>query len=239
MKRAENLMDQFDPSEMLQGEWAMKKFNTGGEFGMHDRPMLVSLAKLYGYNTSLQAVTGRKGRRRLGLDMPVEEVHTENYVAYSTTFNSLWCQEIRAVEKQDDGSQGLVLDGSKVVQGGRVTRKLIEKPTTAGFKKLSSINEWFQGIVMLADLLADIPQDYQHEYSERYTNEELIHQHRVSFHKQVWIKWFAGLKDRAIALRTFEDLEARVRKQMMQERPDTWVYDPHGPTHTCRVMGFS
>ena len=195
---------------------------------MDDRPMLVSLAKLHGYNTSLQAIVGRNGRRRLGMDMPVHEVHTVNYVRYSTDVGSLWYKEAKAVEKQDDGSQGLVIQGSKVIQGGRVTRQLIEKPAVGGFVRFGSIDQWHLGVVLLADLLAHIPEDYQYEYSAAYTNQELMHQHRVSFYEQVWVKYFGGFKDKAMALRTFEDLEARVRKQMMQERPDTWVYDPYG-----------
>ena len=98
---------------------------------------------------------------RLGLDMPVHQLHPMNDVAYSMDIGSLWAEEVKAVEKQDDGVQGICIQQEgRLVIGGRVTRSLIQVPGTGGVRQLSTIDEWVQAVVRMADLTSTLAADY-------------------------------------------------------------------------------
>lgn len=229
-RAAKGFMDDFaHENGWSQGDHAMMKLKVGGENFTDTRIMLCTAAALHGYSIKCQELLTRGGTRRIGMDIPVEQFLPSNTVKFSTNKESLWQKEVRAVEKVDDGTVGLQIVDGKLRSGKSVVRTLVAQPKASGWDECSNIDAWVQGMAMCEDELEHVDAAHQHCYNDVHTLPALMRQHRRSMRKCVYDKYFAGLADVAAAFPHFLALEVKLRQKMMEDKPETWEFDPAGP----------
>ena len=129
------------------------------------------------------------------------------------------------MDKSQDSASGTLTigtDGKLTMKG--LQRKLLTKPSQAGWPAVEYISDWTQGMVNMADEHSKVDADLQHTYSPRHTLSELDHQHRLCM-LQVYDTRFSMWRNRAAAFKEFVAMEEAVRNTCAKRNPT------HGATH--------
>ena len=170
----------FDKSlSIAEWRWVMKKFHIGGELGTDRRVMYYPAGLCNGRDANCMPIQGAAGVRTPQMWMPAHMFIEAAKVSYNTNPDSLWQRERASVDKSHESASGsltLGSDGKLSVKG--LQRKLITKPSQAGWPPAKYISDWFQGIVGMADELEKVDDELQHTYSPTHTLPALCHQHR-------------------------------------------------------------
>jgi hypothetical protein len=233
-------MADYDPtSGFSQVEHAMRVLHLGGDLGMDRRIMFYPACLVNGYTDKCLPSTGVGGARRPKMDAPAHMFVDSAKVSFSTAATSLWQREAATIEKSLEGNTGtLSLSPSGQVTVGSMRRSLLTSPTHSGWRHLSSLSEWVQGMVGMADEMRKVDSDLQHSFSPRYGLASLIDQHRVHM-TTVYDEYFRSVRAPQKAFQHFVAMEEAVRRKLSQLRPTSWEKSVDQPQVMQLVKAYS
>lgn len=221
----------FDKSlNIAQWRWVMKKFHIGGELGTDRRVMYYPAGLCNGWDANCMPIQGAAGVRTPQMWMPAHMFIEAAKVSYNTNPDSLWQRERASVDKSQESASGSLTlgpDGKLSVKG--LQRKLIIKPSQAGWPPVKYISDWFQGIVGMADELEKVDEALQHTYSPVHTLPALCHQHRLCMAQVYDTRFSMFTRNREAAFDEFVAMEEAVREHLCQTKPASWADSTEDP----------